>query len=341
MRFALTDDQRALESGVRELLADRMTAEQLRKAWSSPGERTQPIWSQLAELGVFAVLLPEDGGGLGLGGVEAALIAEALGHWAVPGPVVETAFLAPYAITRWGTDAARSWLDGIAEGGTVIGIQLGDDRLIPDADLADLVLVPDGEVVRWATGNQLQLVEQPQVDGTRRFYSSAVDLTGLPVAVEEPGGSALRAAAMVLTAAQLIGAGRAVLDQAVAYAGDRKQFGRVIGSFQGLKHQLADVRIALDFAWPLTLRAAYELDDCPATLSRDAAAAKASAADTARMAARTALQVHGAIGYTEELDLQLWLKRIWSLCPQWGTPSQHRSAVLSGLTGSHRPPRFP
>ena len=160
------------------------------------------------------------------------------------------------------------------------------------------------------------------MDGTRRFFTAAVDVAALPVAVEKPGGSALPDVARVLAAAQLIGAGRAVLDQAIAYACERKQFGRVIGSFQGLKHQLANVRIALDFAWPLTLRAAHQLDSRPGVLLRDAAAAKASAAEAARLAARTALQVHGAIGYTEELDLQLWLKRIWSLLPQWGTPGQ-------------------
>ena len=341
MIFALTDDQQGLTDGVRELLADRMTGEQLRKASAAPGERIQPIWGQLADLGLFGVLVPEDAGGLALGGVEAALIAEALGTWVVPGPVVETAFLAPYVISRWGTDAARSWLGGIAGGSTVIAVQLGDDPLVPDADLADLVLIPDGGLVRWATAHQLELSEQSQVDATRRFFSSKIGIAGLPLAVEEPAGWALRDAACVLGAAQLIGAGRAVLDQAVAYAQERKQFGRLIGSFQGLKHQLADVRIALDFAWPLVLRAAHELDARPDTVSRDASAAKASAADAARLAARSALQVHGAIGYTDELDLQLWLKRIWSLLGQWGTAGQHRAAVLASVAGTRRPPRFP
>jgi alkylation response protein AidB-like acyl-CoA dehydrogenase len=127
-------------------------------------------------------------------------------------------------------------------------------------------------------------------------------------------------------AAQLLGAGERVLADSVTYVKQRKQFGREIGSYQAIKHQLADVRIALDFARPLVLGAA--LGEVPVS------AAKVYAADAAYLAARTGLQVHGAIGYTAEFDLSLWLNRIRALVTAWGTPAYHRGRVLESLVGA-------
>ena len=332
MRFALTEDQEAFGAAVQELLAEQATGDRLRKAAAEPGERTGAVWSRLADLGVFSALLPEASDGLGLGGLDAVLIAEQLGRWAVPGPVAETALHVPYVLTRWGDSAeAEQWLGRLGEGSTIATVRIEPGGLLPDADLSDLVLLGDGDAVRAAVPDQLTLTEQAQVDPVRRLFTAQVDASALP-AVAGPGSArGFHDVGAVLTAAQLVGAGQAVLDQAVGYARDREQFGRPIGSYQALKHQLANVRVALDFARPLVLRAGYALDTDGPTRSRDCSAAKAAASDAAQLAARTALQVHGAIGYTDELDLQLWLKRIWSLLPQWGTAAHHRSAVLESL----------
>jgi hypothetical protein len=343
MRFALSDDQQAFSGAVAELLSDQATPERLRKAAAEPGERTGAVWSRLSDLGLFNALLPETSGGLGLGGVDAVLIAEQLGRFAVPGPVAETALHVPLVLTRWGSaTAAEEWMTRYSDGGVVATARIDPGGFMPDADIADLVLLDDGASVRAAPTDQLRLVEQPQVDPTRRFFTLDGDVTGFPaVAVNGTAADALRDVGAVLTAAQLLGAGTAVLDQAVEYAQQRSQFGRLIGSYQALKHHLANVRIALDFARPLILRAGYGIDADGPTRSRDCSAAKAAAATAADLAARTALQVHGAIGYTEELDLQLWLKRIWSLLPQWGTATDHRGAVLAALGHDSRPPRYP
>ena len=133
------------------------------------------------------------------------------------------------------------------------------------------------------------------------------------------------------TAAQLVGAGQALLDAAVDYAKQRAQFGRVIGSYQAIKHKLADVHIALELARPLVFRAALSLADHSPDTARDVSAAKAAASDAALLAARSALQTHGAIGFTAEHDLSLWLLRVQALRPAWGDPATHRRRVLEAL----------
>ena len=116
---------------------------------------------------------------------------------------------------------------------------------------------------------------------------------------------------------------------AATYAKERHQFGRPIGSFQAVKHLLANARVALEFARPATYRAAWSLAAAQPTLSHDASMAKAMASDAAELAARVALQVHGAIGYTWECDLHFFLKRTWALTRAWGDAATHRRLVLA------------
>jgi hypothetical protein len=129
----------------------------------------------------------------------------------------------------------------------------------------------------------------------------------------------------------LLGLGERLLDATVAYAKQRRQFGREIGSYQAIKHRLADVRIGLDFARPLVHGAALAGAE---TRSRDVSAAKVACGDAAHRAARAALQVHGAVGYTRELDLSLWITRVRALVGAWGTPTWHRHRVLDALVAA-------
>ena len=141
------------------------------------------------------------------------------------------------------------------------------------------------------------------------------------------------------SAAQLMGAGQALLEASVRHAGQRVQFGRPVGAFQAVKHQLADVAIGLEFARPLAYAAAMALADGEATAARDVSAAKVACADAAYRAARVALQVHGAIGYTLEHDLGLWLTKVRALVPAWGSQSEHRALVMQALTAAEGSPR--
>jgi alkylation response protein AidB-like acyl-CoA dehydrogenase len=151
---------------------------------------------------------------------------------------------------------------------------------------------------------------------------------GDPVAGSVATGRAFDLGALACSA-QLLGTGRALLEASVRHAGVRVQFGRPVGAFQAVKHRLADVAIGLEFARPLLDAAALSAD--AGTAARDVSAAKVACADAAYRAARAALQVHGAIGYTAEHDLSLWLGKVQALVPAWGTQAEHRARVLRGL----------
>jgi alkylation response protein AidB-like acyl-CoA dehydrogenase len=217
----------------------------------------------------------------------------------------------------------------LAEGalGTVQVVDHGSCAL--DADVAEhLYRVADGSVALGVAG-----APHRSVDPARRLFE-----VGPGEEVDVPHSDVQEAfdLAALACSAQLWGLGQHLLATTVEFAKQRRQFGREIGSFQALKHQLADVRIALDFTRPLVHGAAVTFGSPERT--RDVSAAKVAAADSAYLAARTALQLHGAIGYTEEHDLSLWLLKVRALVSAWGTTSFHRARVLEALVGDSEGP---
>ncbi len=299
MRFMLTDEQRDFAASLDQLLGAADTVA-VARAWAE-GD-TEPglkLWSRLAEQGVTALATEATP-------VEVCVAFEALGRYAVPGPWVESAAYLPALLGRE--------LDKVATVAVPPHVPLA-----LDADVADTVLVVDGDSVRSAAVGEAS----QSVDPTRKLY--AVTAEGDPTSVElvETRATTAFNMATLATSAQLLGLGEHLLDASVAYVKQRKQFGREIGSYQAIKHRLADVRIALDFARPLVFGAA--LEEVPAS------AAKVATADAAYLAARTALQVHGAVGYTTELDLSLWILKVRALVTAWGTPAYHRTRVLEAI----------
>jgi alkylation response protein AidB-like acyl-CoA dehydrogenase len=326
MRFGFTADQRELAGAVREILASELTPA-VRASGSEAAGRRGPVWKALSEAGVFGLLVPEERGGLGLTELDSVLVLEELGQAAAAGPVAETAFVcAPLLADR----------PGMADG-AVAAVAAEAGGYLPDADVADVLILLDGERARVIGGGG-ELTRQPTVDPSRPLFSLP-DASGESLAGEAV--AALRDRAVLASAAQLVGAAQHLLDAAVAYAKTRKQFGREIGSFQALKHQLADLMLAVEFARPLVYRAAYSLAEGKTTASRDASAAKVNAAQAGEHAARTAIQVHGAIGYTDELDLQYWLKRVWWLVPSWGDAIHHRALVAAAVIDQGSTARTP
>ncbi|MFC4584490.1 acyl-CoA dehydrogenase family protein [Sphaerisporangium corydalis] len=336
MNFAFNDDQLALAATVRSVLRAHCPPRAVRDA-GRDGDRT-PAWSQLAKAGLFAMLVPERHDGLGLGMTDAILAFEETGRAALPGPVAETVAAAPVLLAA-GTAPAASALRGIAAGTTRVSVRLGDQVYVPDADLADLlILEEDGEPYAVPAG-AVRLTPQPGVDPVRRLFAVAFDpapRTRLPHA----GPAALRGVT-VAVAAQLIGLARHLLETTVEYARTRRQFGTAVGTFQAVKHQLADVAIGVDFAAPLVYAAAFAIDRDLPSADRDVSAAKAAAGEAADRAARVALQVHGAIGYTDELDLRLWLARVWSLASAYGDTGLHRARLRSAILGTPELRRWP
>jgi alkylation response protein AidB-like acyl-CoA dehydrogenase len=192
-----------------------------------------------------------------------------------------------------------------------------------NADFAGLILAATDGQVSDATAAD----SHASVDPSRRLFD--VTASGQPWNADVARAIEFGALA---TAAQLVGAGQALLDESVAYAKQRSQFGRIIGSYQAIKHKLADVHIALELARPLVYGAALSLAAESPNAARDVSAAKAATADAALLAARSALQTHGAIGYTQEHDLSLLLLRVQALRSAWGDPTAHRRRVLEGLS---------
>lgn len=290
MKFELTDDQRDLASALEGLLTSSDTAA-VARAWADgdPGPGLA-LWKRLSDLGVTMLATEASP-------VEVVIAFEALGRHGVPGPWVESAAYLPVALGHE--------VEGIAT--------LALPPHVPfalDADIADAVYVGTSPA---EIAGELRV----SVDRTRRLFEVTADA---PVEVHQAAFDL----AVLATAAQLLGAGERVLADSVTYVKQRKQFGREIGSYQAIKHALADVKIALDFARPLVYGAA--LDEVPAS------AAKVAAADAAYLASRTGLQVHGAIGYTAEFDLSIWLTKIRALVTAWGTPAVHRALLLEELT---------
>jgi Acyl-CoA dehydrogenase, C-terminal domain len=297
VRFDLDSDQKAFAASLDSLLSASDTVS-VARAWGDgdhqPGLK---LWTRLAELGVTE-LAGEDTT------VEACVAFEALGRHAVPGPWVESAAVLPLALGRDLSAMIAS---------------LAVPPHVPyalDADVAAEVFVLHDDQLHTATVGE----RVGSVDRTRRLFRVS---PGEPVATRELRGAL--GLGVLATSAQLLGAGERLLADSVVYVKQRRQFGREIGSYQAIKHQLADVRIALDFARPLLYGAAL-------TTEREyVSAAKVACSDAAYLAARTGLQVHGAIGYTAELDLSLWLTKVRALRNAWGSPAFHRGAVLQAL----------
>ncbi|MBF6467950.1 acyl-CoA/acyl-ACP dehydrogenase [Nocardia beijingensis] len=329
MRFALSPEQLDFGVSLRKLLEAGRAPAAVR-AWASgdsgPG---RALIRQLAEAGVLGLAVAEEHGGIGAEPIDLVVAFQEIGRAAVPGPLVETAAAIPALLQALpDQDLAARWLPGFVEGtalGTVAFASAGAGGVALDADTAEVVLLA-GEN-QLSTGHRTGLVRS--VDPARRLFTVAAAET-----VAEGDGARASAAAgfdtgALACAAQLLGAGKALLHASTEYAKQRKQFGKPIGEFQAVKQKLADVLIALDLAEPLLFRAALTMTE--ATRSRDVSAAVIACGDAAYRAARAALQVHGAIGYTAEYDLSLWLTKVTALRSAWGTPDLHRARIARAL----------
>lgn len=311
MDFRFTEEQIGFGKALTELLANSDTTEVARQWAEGNTDPGLALWNRLAEQGVCALIIPEDAGGMGATHTDLIVAFESLGNQMAVGPWIESAAFLPRALT--GPD-----LEALAEGAVATVAMAPISPRALDADVATAVYSVSGaSVSRVEAGTQ-----HPSVDITRRLF----DVPGLEqnVALEDAVNSAALACA-----AELLGAGERLLSDTVSYVSQRKQYGRIVGSYQALKHQLADVRIALDFARPLIQGASLTIDS--ETGSRDVSAAKLAANEAAYLAARVGLQLHGAIGYTREFDLGLWINRVRALTTVWGDSDFHRARIAKSL----------
>ncbi|MBT2450048.1 acyl-CoA/acyl-ACP dehydrogenase [Streptomyces sp. ISL-43] len=324
MRFLPTEEQSDFARSLHGLLGASDVPAAVR-AWGA-GDHTpgRALWTRLARSGLFALAVDEAYDGVGPLPLELSLGFVELGRAGMPGPVVETA-AAAVLLSRFGDETlAKRFLPGLAAGETSATLTLpagGPYALDADAATHLFTVSPAGEL-------RLSGAAAPprtSLDPARRL--ALPDGGGELLAAGPAVTAAAEAAghwARLLTAAQCLGTGEALLARTVEYAKQRTQFGTAIGGFQAVKHRLADTLLGLEFARPLLWAAALSL------APDEVAAAKLTAGEAAYAAAMTALQLHGAVGYTEELDLSLWLRKARPLRDAWGTPAQCRAAVLQG-----------
>ena len=298
MDFRFTDDQLTLASSVRDYLEGTHGPQVLRRL-DQEGNRDPAIWQGLVEMGLTGLLVPEEQGGLGLGLVEAALIAAECGRACLAEPLVDTAFVGvPWAVAR----GEIAGLEQVVSGGKT--------------------LAPAHAINPWLAdghGDHLQ-----SVDPLRNLAKAGSAASDDPLLLD---------LGALMCAAQLTGIADAMLAQAVEYAKIRTQFGQPVGAFQGLKHQLASCAVAVEFAKPVVWRAASALQDGLASASLHVSHAKLAATDAAMLTAETAIQVHGAMGYTYEVDLHFWMKRAWALAGAWGDRAFHYARVDDAVLG--------
>lgn len=359
MHFGLSDEQMMLQDTLRRCLDERLPIERLKRILEAPGD--PDLWRAVVELGVSGALIPESLGGSGLGMLEAEVIAEAMGRAVAPLSYLSTTVLAPLAWRLAGSAAQQDrYLPPIAAGEHRYGVGLTEstgaaretgglvlDRnratgrcfFVLDAGDATHFLLATGSdtlvlAARDARGLQIEMLKS--VDKTRTFAVLSLDRT--PIEVLGQIGAAhdalqtLLAAGRLALAADSFGAAEVMLKRARDYSLERFQFNRPIGSFQGVKHLLADMVTELEPCRSLLWYSAHAFDAEPDERILHACHSKAHVNEMAKFVARSAIEIHGGMGYTEQLGLQLWYKRIEANRQLLGGPevARHVAAVCQG-----------
>jgi len=332
MRFAFTDDQKMLRDTVREVLQRECSPDVVRAAWEGRDEGARLVWDTLAETGVIGMAASDEAGGMGMSELDLILPLEETGYAALPGPIVDTAAVAIPLLEAVGTaEQKERWLGPAVAGEARVAVAFEDQDIVPHVASADL-LIAEREGVGFCV---------PIADVSIRFEQSVDRARALGRVAFEAGAhhrmredidtraqfAIGRERAALGAAAQLVGLSRRMLDLAVQYAKDREQFGKPIGAQQAVKHRLANALIEQEFARPLVYRAAWSMATGAADAEVAVSLAKIYAGQAARFVAKEALQVHGAIGYTIECDLHMWMKRAWALAAAHGDAAYHRERV--------------
>jgi alkylation response protein AidB-like acyl-CoA dehydrogenase len=332
MRFAFTDDQKMLRDTVREVLQRECAPEVVRAAWEGRPDGVRAVWDTLAETGVIGMTASEEAGGTGMGELDLVLPLEEAGYAALPGPIVDTVAVGIPLLEAAGTDAQKErWLSPAVAGEVRIVLSLEDQAVVAHAASADLLIAQRGGAAYCVPIAEASVSEEQSVDRARELGRVSFESTSQYLMREDIDVAALfalgRERAALGTAAQLVGLSRRMLHMAVQYAKDREQFGKPIGAQQAVKHRLANALIEQEFARPMVYRAGWSMATSARDADIDVSLAKIYAGQAARFVAKEALQVHGAIGYTIECDLHMWMKRAWALAAAHGDAAYHRERV--------------
>jgi alkylation response protein AidB-like acyl-CoA dehydrogenase len=360
MNFGFTDDQRAIKRTAHEFLEARYPLATVRRLAEDERGFTDEQWTEMVELGWAGVIVPEEQGGLGLGTVELVVIAEEMGYALAPSPWFSTT-CAALTLQAAGTEQQRErWLGPLAAGEARGTLAVWDERAgwapdhseaepgaggtlssvklaVPDASCADVLIVSgaDGRHYLVETSAAGVTIEpEPAIDPTRKLFRVSLDgVAAEPLALAPEALTAAYATMVTILAAENVGVAQRAMEMAVAYAKDRAQFDRPIGSYQAVSHPCAQMLLEVEGSRSLCYWAAWALDNEPATAPRAASMAKAYAGDAGFRVAASSLQVHGGIGFTYEHDLHFFLKRAHANAHAFGDSRWHRDRVadLAGV----------
>jgi alkylation response protein AidB-like acyl-CoA dehydrogenase len=332
LNFDFTDDQQAIKRTANEFLSSRFKPEKRRELAES-GTYDDGLWGEISELGWPGIFIDEEHGGQGLGVIELVILQEELGYALAPTPFFSNV-AAGFLIQQAGSDEQKErLLPGIASGeqrGTVGIVTNGEAPLVPDADSASVIVLVDGDTATLVEAGSAEIEQLDTIDSTRRFST-----------VRASGGEALGGdvqagvdRAEIALAAELVGVAQWAMETAVAYAKDRKQFDRPIGSYQAVAHRCAQMMLETEGARSAVYYSGWVADNEPDSAALAASMAKAYSADAGWRVTASSLQVHGGIGFTWEHDLHFFLKRARTDGHLLGSPRMHRDRVaeLAGLS---------
>lgn len=335
MDFYHDPDHTEMAAATADLLGQSFGPDQLRDTASFADIR-DGVWALLAEQGLHGVLVSEANGGLELGWPAATLMLREIGRAALPGPIADTVCVAPTVLAELPVSGAAELSAEIAAGKTSVGVA-DSAGLIAAADAVDVVLVTDGPVLRAVRSEPGLFSEVASLDGAMPLFRVTGRGAGEELFRTEASPKLLAdmaAAGALATAAMLTGVCARIVHMTREYVSQREQFGRVVGSFQAVQHALVDAALAATFAVPVVDAAAWEFEHNRDSAGIAVAHAKIAATRAAQLAGQTGLQLHGAIGYTYEYDLQHFMKRTMTLSSTWGSESYHRAALRSAVIGA-------
>lgn len=341
MEFNFTEDQLLLQETVRDFLTGECTVDFVRGMWETESGRSPEFWAKFAEIGVPGLLVPEEFGGLGMTEIDFILVMVEVGKAGLAEPVVPTAFVgAPLlaeaaALSADNKKLAEEWLPKIAGGEALVAVAQPTSALVPEAHVADLLILRQGDALYAVTADKVSRADQISNDPSQKLSTvSFKPEDGHQLASGEEADR-LETAALdrgaLACAAQQLGACDQLIEMSVDYTSQRKQFGVAIGTFQAVKHQVANLKVALEYARSHVERAASSVAHDTPSRSVDVSMAKISAGEAALAASNVSLQVHGALGYTWEQDLHVWMRRAWTLDLAWGETAWHRKRLADAL----------
>ena len=325
MDFTLSDEQIMFAETARTLFADTCTPDHWRRMMQSGAGRDDTRWQAIAETGLTLVILPEAAGGLGLSEVDFAQIAVAAGYVALPEPLVESAGVAAPLLASLAPDHAL-----LSDPCATIAIGHAANPFVVDADIASALLLHKDSAAFLVDPASVRLTRRDSIDPFRRLFAVEWDAAESEALGTADWDLALDRGAL-FAAAQGLGLAQRAVDLAITYAKERQQFGKPIGSYQAVKHHLASAQVAIEFARPVIMAAAAEIGHRDVQSRARVSHAKIVALEAADQAARASIQVHGAMGYSWEVNVHLFLKRALALTNAWGTPAFHRARIAERL----------